>query len=90
METDYPNQELLDHLCQSYDLPLARASHLLGEILGYFDENCTDYVQRRHRELKQTGLTNPKIYEQISLDLRSRRFPAEILTERQIRRIIYG
>ena len=58
--------------------------------MAYFDVSVDAYVVQRHRALKDAGHKNASIYRLIAEELRSRRFPAPTLSERQIRRLIYG
>ncbi len=89
MPSKLPN-ELLDHLCRLSSLPRTEVTHLVTEVLAYFNESLDDFVRRRHRELQGQGLPNNKIYSLISNELEYRRFPSMALTERKVRRIIYG
>ena len=90
MEDAYLHPDLVTYLCQSHDMTPDRAAHLIDEVVNFFSESCTRFVQRRHHELKQSGLNNAAIYQQITQELIHHRFPAETLSERQIRRIVYG
>ena len=45
---------------------------------------------RRVLETCGTGLSNPEAFERIALELPGRRVVAPRLTQRQIRRVIYG
>ena len=59
-------------------------------MLVYFDEPVERFVARRHRELREAGLVNAEIYARIATELAGRPVAAPSLTERQIRRLIYG
>ena len=84
-------QPLIDHLCHSSDLTPLQAQKVIAEVIAYFAESTEDFVCRRHRELKQeTGLANPLIFRRIESELQQLVFAAPKLTQRQIRRIIYG
>ena len=61
-----------------------------GQPVAYFDEPVEKYVRRRHGELQKAGLANPAIYQQIAAELTWWRVAAPRLSERQIRRVIYG
>jgi len=67
-----------------------RAEHLVDEILHYFNDTPEAFITRRHRELQQAGLNNPKIYALIAEELKTRRFHCPAMSLRQIRRVIYG
>lgn len=82
--------ELIELLCRHSVLDQVQASRVVREILGYYDESLKAFVQRRHGELQATGLSNTRIFAQLQTELPERRFVAEALTERQIRRIVYG
>ncbi len=71
-------------------LPAGQCKRLVQDILDQFDETVDQFVQRRHLELKASGLKNPTIYEQVIAEVAGRRFVAPVLSERQIRRLIYG
>lgn len=83
-------EDLLDHLTRRSALGRPEARQLVVEVLAYFNENLEVFVRRRHRELQHRGFTNPEIFPQIADELRWWRIAAPQLTQRQIRRIIYG
>ena len=68
----------------------SEALQLVGEVLAYFDEPLDAFVKRRHGDLQRAGLANPVIFTQIVDELRWWRIAAPTLTDRQVRRIIYG
>ena len=90
--TDKPDiQPLIDHLCHSSGLTAPEAHKLVEETIAFFAETPEDYVRRRHLEIKQElGLSNAQIYRRIEAELTQLVFAAPRLSERQIRRIIYG
>ena len=82
---------LIQHLCNSNALERANAEKLVDEVIAYFSESVEDFVCRRHRELKQEqGLSNPQIYQQIETEIPQMVFAAAPLSQRKIRRLIYG
>ena len=87
---DDEHDELIEHLVGTTRLSRSEAQRLVAEVLAYFAESPTQFVARRHLELKQQELRNPEIFARIADELRRRRFAAPELTERQIRRLIYG
>jgi hypothetical protein len=90
MEEMYP-QDLISNVAASTGLPLATASRLVADIAAYFGETVEQYVTRRHAELQdKSNKRNDDIWPQLASELKSRRFRAEDLTERQLRRIVYG
>ena len=84
------NNDLIQHLCNSTTLSVREVKALVDEILQYYNETLEQYVQRRHLELRGSGLGNNKIFTQIQQEARQRAFRETEISERQIRRIIYG
>ena len=82
--------ELIEHLQRISALDAAKACQLVEEVLGFYQESVEKYITRRHRELQLQGLANSQIYTLINQELNQRCFAAPVLSERQIRRIIYG
>ncbi len=84
-------QLLINHLCHGSGLTPSEARKIVDEVITYFAETPEDYVRRRHLEIKQEqGLPNPQIFERIEAEMVQLVFAAPALTQRQIRRIIYG
>ena len=84
-------QPLIDHLCQSGDVTAMQARRLVDEVIAYLAESPEDFVRRRHRQIRQeTGLANAQIFKRIEAEMTQRVFAAPPLSQRQIRRIIYG
>ena len=82
--------ELIEHLQRISSLDASKAKQLVEEVLSFYNERVEPYITRRHSELKFQGLANSQIYTLISQELAERCFAAPALSERQIRRIIYG
>jgi predicted protein tyrosine phosphatase len=80
---------LLDHLEHS-GISRGTATRVVAEVLAYFSETTEEYVRRRHRELQREGLANPRSFALIAGELAGRRVAGPLLSERQIRRVIYG
>jgi len=83
-------QDLLDHLESHFVLNRPEAVQLVREVLSYFNEPLDVFVKRRHGELQRQGSANPAIFQQIARELQWWRLAAPRISERQIRRIIYG
>ncbi|MFT5224719.1 MAG: hypothetical protein ACI8XX_000464 [Polaribacter sp.] len=91
MKDDTNLQPLLNHLCNISRLEQNEARKLVAEVIAYFSETTEVYVQRRHKELKlDEGLSNTQIYQRIEIELGELVFASPTLSQRQIRRIIYG
>ncbi|WP_329562926.1 hypothetical protein [Kitasatospora sp. NBC_01266] len=82
--------DLLAHLTRTSVLGPAEAGRVVAEVLAYFSETTTEFVQRRHGELQARGLTNEQIFARIAEELPARRVAAPELSARQLRRIVYG
>ena len=83
-------QALIDHLVATTGLPPAEAARVIEDVVAYFDEPVEAYVRRRHSQLKTYGAKNDAIYAQLAEELRRRVVAAPQLSERQLRRLIYG
>ncbi len=90
MAADAPCEALLSHLQRTTRLDRAEAEKVIRETLDYFSEPVSQFVSRRHRELRAQSLRNEAIYRRIAEEIRERPFAAGPLTERQIRRMVYG
>jgi hypothetical protein len=90
MDETYP-QDLISNVAASTGLPEATASRVVADVAAYFGETVEQYVTRRHAELQgKSNKRNDDIWPQLAAELKARRFRAADLTERQLRRIIYG
>ena len=88
--------ELAAFLSRSTRLEPEEARRVLREVVAVLAaETVEQFVVRRHRELKADYLPgallrNEAIYRRIAQEVAQRPFAATPLTERQIRRLIYG
>ena len=80
---------LLEHLERS-GIPRDQASRLVADVLEYFSETAEEFIRRRHRELQRDGVANSESFTAIAGELAGRRVSGPILSERQVRRVIYG
>jgi len=80
------------HLARTTALTPPEARRVLGEVIAMLaTETVEQFVVRRHRELKDSEAErNETIYRRIAEEVNARAFAAAPLTERQIRRLIYG
>ncbi len=88
--TPTPETELVRRVAESAGLSRHEARRVLGDVVAYFAEPVEVVVRRRHTELKRAGLKNPEIFAQITTELTGRVVAAPPLSERQLRRIVYG
>jgi hypothetical protein len=82
--------DLLEHLERMTRLSRLEAERVVAEVLEYFSEPLERFVARRHAELQSEDLKNPDIFNRVATEVRQRRFAAPGLSERQIRRMVYG
>jgi len=90
MQDEHSPQELIDHLRRLGPLDARQAARLLDEVLAFYAETPDAFIRRRHRELQLAGFANAAIYRTLLDELPTRRFAVAPLSERQIRRTIYG
>ncbi len=62
----------------------------MAEVLAHLDETVEAYLRRRHRELQAEGRANAEIFAVLAEEVGSRPFAVRSMSERQIRRAIYG
>jgi hypothetical protein len=84
----YP-QDLVHRVALSTGLDEATAARVVADVLAYFGQTVDEYVVRRHQELKDRNRKNDAIWPQLAGELTNRRFKAEELSARQLRRIVY-
>jgi hypothetical protein len=89
MNDSYP-PDLIRHIAVSTGLPEATAVRVVADVTAYFAETVEEFVQRRHDELRRRQRKNDEIWPVIAAELGARRFVAPGLSERQLRRIVYG
>jgi len=87
METD---RELVRHLVATAGLSPAEAARVIEDVVAFHAEPIEAYVRRRHTQLKTAGAKNPEIFAQIAEELSDRVVAAPRLSERQLRRLVYG
>lgn len=82
--------ELVARVAGSAGLSEAEAARVIGDVLAHFREPVEDYVRRRHAELQLYGTRNAEAFRVIRTELEQRLVAAPHLSERQLRRLIYG
>jgi hypothetical protein len=85
-----PDPDLVRHVTLSTGLTPAEATRVVEDVLAFHRETVEDYVRRRHTELKTYGAKNAEIFSALSAELAGRLVAAPELSERQLRRIVYG
>jgi hypothetical protein len=89
MNDEYP-QDLVRHIAASTGLPEATATRVVADVAAYFKETVDEFVKRRHIELRDARRKNDEIWPLIAAELAIRRFGAPEVSERQLRRMVYG
>jgi len=82
--------DLIRHIGVSTGLPYATAARVIADVLAYYGETAEDFVRRRHHEMRLRQFKNADIWPAISAEMTARRFGAPALSQRQLRRIVYG
>lgn len=85
-----PHPDLVQHVAASTGLTPAEASRVIQDVIGFYRESVEEYVRRRHRELQAYGVRNPQAFARIGHELGERPVRSPDLSERQLRRIVYG
>jgi hypothetical protein len=88
--TDPFPQDLVRHVAASTGLPEAIAIRVVADVAAYFTETVEQFVRRRHGEMRNRQRKNDEIWPLIAAELGERRFGAPDLSERQLRRMVYG
>lgn len=82
--------DLVRHVAASTGLPATTAARVVADVIAYFGESAEEFVRRRHGELQRLDRKNAEIWMVVAAELRTRPFAAAELSERQLRRIVYG
>jgi len=84
------DDDLIHRISASTGLPASVAARVVDDVLAWYDEPVEAFVRRRHSELQLYGTRNAEAFAVIAAELRGRRVAAPELSERQLRRIVYG
>ena len=82
--------ELIERIAVSTGLSPGEAARVVEDVVAFHAEPVEEYVRRRHAHLKTYGARNQEIFGRIADELAGRVVAAPRLTERQLRRIVYG
>ena len=85
-----PDPALVERITASTGLSPAEAARVVEDVVAFHHERVEDYVRRRHAHLKTYGARNDEIFARIAEELAGRVVAAPALTERQLRRLVYG
>jgi len=82
--------DVVAHLVRTTPLSPEMSRRVVEEVVDHLREPAEARLRRRHRELQARGLANAEIFPLLAAELAARPVAAPPLTERQIRRAIYG
>jgi hypothetical protein len=82
--------EIVGRIVASTTLGQEGASRVLDDVIALLDETIEEFVARRHLELQRDGHRNEEIFGLLAQECASWRFRAPSLSQRQLRRIVYG
>lgn len=78
------------YLLEIVDVTERQLDKVVAHLQDHWSETVEEFVVRRHRQLQRRGVPNRLAYGLIAQDVQSRRFQAKPLSQRQVRRILYG
>ncbi len=82
--------ELVVQLAASAGLSAGEAARVVADVVAWYREPVEAYVRRRHAYHRVYGKRNPEIFALIEGELADRVVAAPELSQRQLRRIVYG
>jgi len=85
-----PDAALVARIAASTGLSPAEAARVVEDVVAFHAEPVEDYVRRRHAQMKTYGARNDEIFARIAEELAGRVVAAPGLSERQLRRLVYG
>lgn len=85
-----PEAELVRRVASSSGVSIGEASRIVADVVAFYAEPADDFVRRRHARLQADGLRNAEIFALIRGELSRRVVAPPDLSERQLRRIVYG
>ena len=83
-------EALLAHVVATTGLTPAEAARVIEDVVTVHAEPVEDLVRRRHAHLRTSGARNDEIFARLAEELQTRVVAAPRLSERQLRRIVYG
>lgn len=82
--------QLIHHLQQVTGQDAGSIVKILEEVHAWYHRDLPTWIRDRHQELQRQGLSNREIYPRLQAEIRTMLVRPAPLTERQIRRTIYG
>jgi hypothetical protein len=84
------DDEIVERVAASLAVTPGQARRVVNDVIAFYREPLEDWVRRRHEQHRRDGLPNGEIYSVLVAEAADRVVAAPALTERQVRRIIYG
>jgi hypothetical protein len=84
------DRDLVDRIAASTGLTPGEAARVVADVLAWYREPVEDFVRRRHAHYQLYGKRNPEIFALIADELTTRLVAPPALSERKLRRIVYG
>jgi hypothetical protein len=84
------DRDLVGRIAASTGLTPGEAARVVADVLAWYREPVEDFVRRRHTHHQLYGKRNPEIFALIAGELSTRLVSPPALSERQLRRIVYG
>jgi hypothetical protein len=85
-----PDPALVSHVVATTSLTPGEAARVIDDVIAFHAQPVEEYVRMRHASLKTYGAKNPEIFARIAEELQARVVAPPQLSERQLRRIVYG
>jgi hypothetical protein len=82
--------ELVRHVAGSTGLSGEVAERVVADVVAYYSETAEEFVRRRHRELQARGRRNAEIWTVVADELAHRPVAPGAISERRLRRLVYG
>jgi hypothetical protein len=82
--------DLVSRVAASAGLSAGEAARVVADVIAWHREPVEDYIRRRHAHYQAHGHKNEEIFALIARELAGRVFAAPELSQRQLRRIVYG
>jgi hypothetical protein len=83
-------EDIVERVAITTGLPRNVAARVVDDVLTFYRQSAEHYVRVRHTTLQAEGKNNDQIFSLIAGELTRRLVAAPQLSERQLRRIVYG
>ncbi len=84
------DDSLIRHLQDVTGLDAGLLAKILAEVRAWHSRDLQSWVRDRHQELQRQGLSNRQIFPRLCAEARETLVRPAPLSERQVRRMVYG